>query len=147
MPNPVEPPSGDPFGDEEVLTWIQNQPTGRLEASVAELASMWGWGRTRVYRRLERWEHEGRIAKSGAPGGRWLVTAVADSPMVPDGAVSATTGALSALADRVDTAKSQELAPKLSGPVPAGVRQAERRSDQVVLADAWPGWLSPLPSS
>lgn len=129
MPNPVELPSGDPLGDEDALAWLQNQPTGRLEASVAELASTWRWGRTRVYRRLERWEQEGRIAKSGAPGGRWLVTAVAESPMAPDGAVSATTGALSALADRVDTEKSQELATKLSGPVPAGAHQAERHLD------------------
>ena len=82
MPNPIGPASGDDsLGDEEALAWLQNQPGGRLEASVTELASMWGWGRTRVYRRFDRWEHEGRIAKTGAPGGRWLVTAVADSPM------------------------------------------------------------------
>jgi hypothetical protein len=127
--NAVEPPFGNVLGDEEPLSWLQNQPTGRLEVSVAELASLWGWGRTRVYRRLERWEQEGRIAKCGVPGGRWLVSAVTDSQLAPDGAVSATTGALSAPADRMDAEKSQELATKLSGPVPAGVHQAEWHLD------------------
>jgi hypothetical protein len=127
--NAVEPPFGNVLGDEEALSWLQNQPTGRLEVSVAELASLWGWGRTRVYRRLERWEQEGRIAKCGVPGGRWLVSAVTDSQLAPDGAVSATTGALSAPADRMDAEKSQELATKLSGPVPAGVHQAEWHPD------------------
>ena len=110
--NAVEPPFGNVLGDEEALSWLQNQPTGRLEVSVAELASTWGWGRTRVYRRLERWEQEGRIAKCGVPGGRWLVSATSGVP-----------------ADRVDTEKSQELAPKLSGPIPAGVHQAEWHPD------------------
>jgi predicted anti-sigma-YlaC factor YlaD len=122
--------TGNLFGDEEALIWLQNQPDGRIDASVAELASMWGWGRTRVYRRLERWEQEGRIAKRGAQGGRWLVTAVVDRSAAPDGAMSATAGTLSALAvDRMDTEKSQELAAKLSGPLPADVRPMERRPD------------------
>jgi len=124
--NAVEPPFGNVLGDEEALSWLQNRPTGRLEVSVAELASLWGWGRTRVYRRLERWEQEGRIAKCGGPGGRWLVSAVADRPMALTGAVSATPGVP---ADRVDTEKSQELAPKLSGPIPAGVHRAEWHPD------------------
>jgi hypothetical protein len=104
-----------PLGDEEALAWLRKQPADRVETSVTELANMWGWGRSRVYRRLERWEQEGRIAKSGAPGGRWLVTAPA--------------GVLSAPVDRVDTEKSQELAPKPYGAVSSGVRQAERRPD------------------
>jgi hypothetical protein len=124
--NAVEPPLGNVLDDEEALTWLQNQPTGRLEVSVAELASLWGWGRTRVYRRLERWEQEGRIAKCGVPGGRRLVSAVADCPMAVTEAVSATPGIP---ADRVDTEKSQELAPKLSGPIPAGVHQVEWHPD------------------
>jgi len=124
--NAVEPSFGKVLDDEEALSWLQNQPTGRLEVSVAELASLWGWGRTRVYRRLERWEQEGRIAKCGGPGGRWLVSAVADRPMALTGAVSATPGVP---ADRVDTEKSQELAPKLSGPIPAGVHRAEWHPD------------------
>jgi hypothetical protein len=124
--NAVEPPFGNVRDDAEALSWLQNQPTGRLEVSVAELASLWGWGRTRVYRRLERWQQEGRIAKCGAPGGRWLVSTVADRPMALTGAMSATPGVP---ADRVDTEKSQELAPKLSGPIPAGVHQAEWHPD------------------
>ena len=56
------------------------------------------------------------------------MTAAADSPMAMVGAVSATRGVRSALADRVDTEKSPGLAPKLFGPVPDGVRQAERAS-------------------
>jgi len=124
--NAVEPPFGNVLGDVEALSWLLNQPTGHLEVSVAELASLWGWGRTRVYRRLERWEQEGRIAKCGMPGGRWLVSAIADRPMALTGAVSATPGVP---ADRVDTEKSQELAPKFSGPIPAGVHQAEWHPD------------------
>jgi hypothetical protein len=104
----------DLIADEEALAWLQNQAAGRLETSISELATMWRWGRTRVYRRLERWEQEGRIAKSGTIGGRWLITAVADNPTA---------------ANRVDTENSQELGPKLSGPVPAGVRQTVRRPD------------------
>ena len=141
--NAVEPPFGNVLGDEEALSWLQNQPTGRLEVSVAELASLWGWGRTRVYRRLERWEQEGRIAKCGAPGGRWLVSTVADRPMALTGAVSATPGVP---ADKVDTKKSQELAPKLSGPIPAGVHQAEWHPeagpDTSRASGRSPGWLS-----
>jgi len=124
--NAVEPPFGNVLGDVEALSWLLNQPTGHLEVSVAELASLWGWGRTRVYRRLERWEQEGRIAKCGMPGGRWLVTAVADRPMALTGAVSATPGVP---VDRVDTNKSQELTPKSSGPIPAGVHQTEWHPD------------------
>jgi hypothetical protein len=124
--NAVEPPFGKVLDDEEALSWLQNQPTGRLEVSVAELARLWGWGRTRVYRRLERWQQEGRIATCGAPGGRWLVSAVADRPMALTAAVSATPGVP---VDSVDTEKSQELASKLSEPIAAGVHQAERHPD------------------
>ena len=31
--NAVEPPFGNVLGDEEALGWLQNQPTGRLEAT------------------------------------------------------------------------------------------------------------------
>lgn len=121
-----------PLGDEEALAWLQNQPEGRLETSIAELANVWGWGRTRVYRRLERWKDEGRIARSGAIGGRWLIAVLTDGMSAQDNAVSAIAGALSGGVDRVDTEKSQALAPKLSGPVPAGVRQTGRRPDDDV---------------
>jgi hypothetical protein len=97
-----------PLGDEAALAWLHKQPAGRLETSITELANVWGWGRTRVYRRLERWKDEGRIAKSGAVGGRWLIAVV----------------------DRVDTEKSQELAPEVSGPVPGCGRQIGRRPDK-----------------
>ena len=122
----------DPLVDEEALSWLQNRPDGRLETSISEIANVWGWGRTRVYRRLERWEREGRIAKSGAIGGRWLITALVDSPPVAEGAASANTYVSAARADKADTEKSQELAPKLSGPVRAGVRQTGRRPDDQV---------------
>jgi hypothetical protein len=119
----------DPLVDEEALAWLQNRPDRRIETSISELANIWGWGRTRVYRRLERWKQEGRIAKSGAVGGRWLINVSADSPLVAGGAADASTHVSAARADRVDTEKSQALAPKLSGPVPAGVRQTWRRPD------------------
>lgn len=121
-----------PLADEEALAWLQNRPDGRLETSISELANMWGWGRTRVYRRLERWKHEGRIAKSGAVGGRWLISVLADSPLVAGDAADAGAHLLAARADRVDTEKSQELAPKLSGPIPASVRQTGLRPDNQV---------------
>jgi hypothetical protein len=124
----------DLLADEEALAWLQNQPGRRLETSISELATVWRWGRTRVYRRLERWEHEGRIAKSGTIGGRWLITVVSDNPIAPDNAVAAPACTSSAGANRVDIEKSQELGPKLSGPVPSGVRQTVRRPDDQVHA-------------
>jgi hypothetical protein len=127
MPNSNNPSFGDARGDEEALAWLQNQPGGRIEASITELANMWGWGRTRVYRRLERWEQEGRITNSGAPGGRWLISVAPDGPMAPG-------NALSAIADTVDIKESHEFTRKLSGPVPAGARQAEQCPDARVCA-------------
>jgi hypothetical protein len=113
----LDDPQHHVLGDEEALTWLQDQ-SGRLEVSVAELAGLWGWGRTRVYRRLERWEEEGWITKCGAPGGRWFLTAA-----------PTTVGVLSAPADRMDSEKSQELAPKLFKPFSSIVRMEGQDPD------------------
>jgi len=64
--------------DAEALAWLRGH--GRMEISVSDLARAWRWTRPSTYRRLDRWADEGRITKTGAAGGRWVVSAVVDKP-------------------------------------------------------------------
>jgi hypothetical protein len=68
--------SGRTIAEEEALTWLLGQPTGRIETTVADLARQWGWNRTKVLRRLKQWSTQGHIVRTLSSGGRSVITAI-----------------------------------------------------------------------
>lgn len=71
------------LAEDEALTWLLGQPSGRLETSVAELARRFGWNRTKASRRLKRWSDDGHITREVRPGGRSVITLKAPAPDPP----------------------------------------------------------------
>jgi hypothetical protein len=60
----------------EALTWLLRQPNGAIETSVSGLARRWGWNRTKVFQRLNRWADEGHIVRKPGPAGRSVISVV-----------------------------------------------------------------------
>src|SRR5262245_995794 len=75
----IEAADRNGFADEAALAWLRGQPEGRIETSIAELARLWGWNRTRVQRRLEKWSADGHIARQISPRGKSLIRLSASS--------------------------------------------------------------------
>jgi len=79
--------------DDAALQHLLTGPS-TLQTSVSELARTWGWNRTKVRRRLDRWSAEGLIARAIEEDGRSTITLVAGTVnvavMVPAPAPEAT---------------------------------------------------------
>ena len=64
-----------PFTDEQALTWLLAQPSGRVETTISDLARQWDWNRTKVVRRLKQWAADGHVVRAIEPSGRSVITA------------------------------------------------------------------------
>src|SRR5258706_9820626 len=52
-----------PFTDEEALAWLRER--GKPTIAGAQLARQWGWGERNAQRRLDDWQSDGLITRSG----------------------------------------------------------------------------------
>lgn len=55
-------PQPEPFTDDDALASLMTSG-GRIDTSTSALARQWGWDRSRVRRRLTRWQAEGRLTR------------------------------------------------------------------------------------
>jgi hypothetical protein len=74
-PEPSDPDTGggQELGDDDALAWLRVQPDGQVSITISALARQWGWNRTKVRRRLDRWAAEGHITRTIGPGGQTLI--------------------------------------------------------------------------
>jgi len=67
-----------PLDDEAALEWLQAQPGGHVEITVSALARQWGWGRSKLRRRLDAWVDTGVITR-GVTSQRKSIISVVDT--------------------------------------------------------------------
>jgi hypothetical protein len=57
-----------PLSDDEAFTWLSRRAA--INTTLSELAHHWGWNRSKVLRRLRRWETQGRLKRAVRSDGR-----------------------------------------------------------------------------
>jgi hypothetical protein len=76
-----------PLTEKDALAWLLAKPS--IETTVSELSRQWGWNRTKVFRRLNRWADDGYLIRATAPGGRSVITTLHKGAHPPDSGSSA----------------------------------------------------------
>jgi hypothetical protein len=75
-----------PLEDAEALAWLRDQPDGRIETRLIDLAHQFGWPRTRLRRRLAIWIEAGQVTRQPGRKGKAIIAAAlarADDDRMP----------------------------------------------------------------
>jgi hypothetical protein len=63
-----------PLSDDAALSWLQTR--ARVKTTISGLARQWGWHRSMVRRRIEKWEESGIITRVVQVNGKSIITVV-----------------------------------------------------------------------